>query len=111
LLQLISKGEREAAVTHFSVHAVESVIDDTKGLTTFLANLEHSAGLSIYDTNLSDEMAAALITEKIDLDFDDTLQYYVAKKLGVDALVSFDKHFDKVDIRRVEPRDLLRKPD
>ena len=46
--------------------------------------------------------------EKIGLDFDDTLQYYVAKKLGVDALVSFDKHFDKVDIRRLEPRDLLR---
>ena len=49
----------------------------------------------------------ALITQGIGLDFDDTLQYYVAKKLGVDALVSFDKHFDKVDIRRIELRDLL----
>jgi len=108
LLQLISKGKTEAAVTHFAVHAVEAVIGDPNSLATFLGNLEHSAGLSIYDTNLSDEMAAALITQKIDLDFDDTLQYYVAKKLGVDALVSFDKHFDKVDIRRIEPRDLLR---
>ena len=108
LLQLISKEKTEAAVTHFAVHAVEAVIDDPKSLATFLGNLEHSAGLSIYDTNLSDEMAAALITQKIDLDFDDRLQYYVAKKLGVDALVSFDKHFDKVDIRRIEPRDLLR---
>ena len=35
----------------------------------------------------------ALITQKIGLDFNDTLQYYVAKKLGVDALVSFDEHF------------------
>ena len=69
--------------------------------------MEHSAGLSIYDTNASDEMAAALIAEKMGFDFDDTLQYYVAKKLDVDALVSFDKHFDKVDIRRLEPRDLL----
>jgi hypothetical protein len=74
---------------------------DTGSLATSLANLEHSVGLSIYDTNLSDEIAAALISRKIGLDFDDTLQYYVAKKLGVDALVSFHEHFDKLDIQRI----------
>jgi predicted nucleic acid-binding protein len=108
LLELISKGRREATVTHFSVHAVEAVLGDARSLAAFLRNLEHSLGLSIYETNLSEEMAAALISEKVGLDFDDTLQYYVAKKLGVDALVSFDEHFDKLDLRRVEPRDLLR---
>ena len=108
LLQRISRGKTESAVTHFTVHAVETVIGDAKSLTAFLGNLEHSSGLSIYDMNVSDELTAALIMEKIGLDFDHTLQYYVAKKLGVDALVSFDKHFDKVDIRRLEPRDLLR---
>jgi len=64
--------------------------------------MAHSAGLSIYDTNLSDGMAAALITQEIGLDFDDTLQHYVAQKLGS------DRHFEKLDIRRIEPRDLLR---
>jgi len=64
--------------------------------------MAHSAGLSIYDTNLSDEMAATLITQEIGLDFDDTLQDYVAKKFGS------DRHFEKLDIRRIEPRDLLR---
>jgi predicted nucleic acid-binding protein len=107
LLELVSKGQMEATATHFSVHAVEAVIPDAGSLATFLANLEHSVGLSIYDTNLSDEIAAALISQKIGLDFDDTLQYYVAKKLGVDAVVSFDEHFDKLDIRRIEPREIL----
>jgi predicted nucleic acid-binding protein len=107
LLELVSKGRTEAAVTHFAVHAIEAAIPDTRSLATFLANLEHSVGLSIYDTNLSDEIAAALISQKIGLDFDDTLQYYVAKKLAVDAVVSFDEHFDKLDIRRIEPRDIL----
>jgi predicted nucleic acid-binding protein len=108
LLELVSEGQTEATVTHFSVHAVEAVLADARNLATFLRNLEHSAGLSIYETNLSEEMAAALISEKIGLDFDDTLLYYVAKKLGVDAVVSFDEHLDRVDVRRVEPRDLLR---
>jgi predicted nucleic acid-binding protein len=52
-------------------------------------------------------MAIALIAQKIGLDFDDALQYYVAKELGVDAIVSFDEHFDRLDIRRLEPRNLL----
>jgi predicted nucleic acid-binding protein len=107
LLELISKGQTEATVTHFAVHAVEAALGDESSLATFLRNLEHSVGLYIYETNLSEEMAAALMSEKIGLDFDDTLQYFVAKKLGVDAVVSFDEHFDKVDLRRVEPRDLL----
>jgi hypothetical protein len=77
---------------------------------TFLRNLEHSVGLSIYDTSLSDEMAVALISKKIGLDFDDALQYFVAKKLGVEAIASFDEHFDKLDVRRVEPRELLPVP-
>ena len=76
-------------------------------LETFLRNLEHSAGLYIYDTNLSEEMAAALISKRIGRDFDDTLQYYVARD-GVDAIVSFDEHFDGLDICRVEPQELLR---
>jgi predicted nucleic acid-binding protein len=97
----------EAAVTHFAVRAVEAVIEDRKSLAAFLSNLEHFVGLSIYDTSLSDEMAAALISRKVGLDFDDTLQYYVAKKLGVDAVVSFDEHFDKSDVRRVEPVEIL----
>ena len=108
LLELVSKGQAEATVTHFTVHAVEAILRDAEGLATFLRNLEHSVGLTIYDTSLTEEMAAALMSQKIGLDFDDALQYYAAKKLGVDALVSFDEHFDKLDLRRVEPRDLLR---
>ena len=109
LLDLVSKGEVEAAVTHFAIHAVEVALRSGKSLETFLRNLEHSLGLYIYDTNLGEEMAVALISRRIRKDFDDTLQYYVAKKLGADAIVSFDEHFDELDIHRVEPRDILRK--
>jgi len=41
------------------------------------------------------------------LDFDDSLQYYVAKKLGVKAIVSYNKHFGKTDIQRKEPSDFI----
>ena len=52
-------------------------------------------------------MAASMLMESIGLDFDDSLHYYVAKKLGVEAIISFDKHFDRVDLVRKEPSDFL----
>ncbi len=110
LLELVSKGTVEAVVTHFTVHAIEAYLGGGKSLEAFLRNLEHSLGLFVHETNISDEIAISLISKKIDRDFDDTLQYYVAKKLGVDSIVSFDEHFDGLDIKRVEPDDLLRKP-
>ncbi|MCD6469816.1 PIN domain-containing protein [Candidatus Bathyarchaeota archaeon] len=48
-----------------------------------------------------------MLMDKIKLDFYDALQYYLAKKLGAEAIVSYDKHFDATDIRRKEPSDFL----
>jgi predicted nucleic acid-binding protein len=76
-------------------------------LTTFLRNLERSVGLYVYDSDISDETAAGLLAEKIERGFDDSLQYYVARKLGAESVVSFDRHFDGLDVPRVEPASLL----
>ncbi len=35
------------------------------------------------------------------------MQYYVAKKVGAEGIVSFDKHFDGLDLRRLEPNAVL----
>ena len=94
-------------MTHFTVHAVGATLRTGEPLTIFLRNLDHSLGLYIYDTDISEEMAAGLLSEKIERDFDDSLQYYVAKKLGVESIVSFDEHFDGLDIKRVEPRVII----
>ena len=44
------------------------------------------------------------------LDFDDTLNYYIVKKYKLEGIVSFNKHFDKTDIRRLEPSEILGRP-
>ncbi len=60
-------------------------------------------GLYVFDTTLADEVSAAILTGGIKLDFDDAIQYYAAKKLGAEAIVSFDHDFDDLDIPRLEP--------
>jgi predicted nucleic acid-binding protein len=108
LLQRASEGQLDAVTTHFSVHAVEAVIGNGELLTRFLRNVENSEGLRVYDTDLTEESSAALLTERMGLDYDDALQYYVAKRLGADAIVSFDRHFDGLDVPRKEPREVLK---
>lgn len=109
LLNAVSNGAVEAVVTHFSVHSVEAVLGSGEPLLKFLRNLESSVGLTVFETGVADEMSAAMLTERESLDFDDALQYYVAKRLGVEAIVSYDKHFDKLDVPRTEPSQLAKK--
>ena len=102
-LNKVSKGELEGVITKFTVHAVEALLNHPDLILAFLRNVQNSLGLIVYETSLEDEMAVSMLMDKVKLDFDDALQYYVAKKLGVDAIVSYDKHFDVTDIPRKEP--------
>jgi predicted nucleic acid-binding protein len=107
LLDRISRGEADGAVTHFAIHAIEAIMGRNKlDISPFLRTVEQSAGLIVYDTSVSDEVAACILMREIGRDFDDALQYYVAKKLGVDGIVTFDKDFEDLDIPRYEPKDL-----
>jgi len=106
-LEKISNGKLEAIISKFTIHAIEAIINDSALILTFLRNVQNSLGLEVYETSIEEEMAVAMLMNKINLDFDDALQYFIAKKLGVEAIVSYDKHFDKVDIKRKEPTDFL----
>jgi len=52
-------------------------------------------------------LEASIFAQQIGLDFDDGLQYFIARKVGAEAVVSFDRHFDRTDLRRVEPAEIL----
>jgi predicted nucleic acid-binding protein len=107
LLDKVGSGEIESVVTHFAIHGIEATLERGSRLNDFLRNIENSRGLRIFDTSVSDEIAISIMAEKIGKDFDDTLQYFVAKKVGAKSIVSFDKHFDGLDIPRKEPSDVL----
>jgi len=61
----------------------------------------------VYETGMEGETAAYMLMEKVKLNFDDAFHYYLAKKLGVEAIISYDRHFDRVDVERKEPSDFL----
>jgi predicted nucleic acid-binding protein len=93
-------------MTRYSLHSIESVYR-SEFLAGFLANVDRSIGLYVRDTTTAEEAEVATLAKSIGRDYDDAMQYFVAKRVGAEAIVSFDRHFDGLDIRRVEPSELL----
>jgi predicted nucleic acid-binding protein len=107
LLTAISESKIEATVTHFTVHGVAAVLARGQRVLDFFRAIEGSQGLTVYDSSIIDELSIAILSEKISRDFDDTMQYFVAEKIGAEAIVSFDRHFDGLPIPRIEPAQIL----
>lgn len=108
LLDAIARGRLDATVSHFTVHAIEAMLPTQQKLSIFLKDVETSKGLTVYETTISDEQSVSILSSKTGLDFDDSIQYYVAKRTGSSAIVSFDKHFDGCGIPRREPIQILK---
>lgn len=109
LLTKVEKREIEAFITAFTLHSIEVVLASAGKVDTlilFIEEMRNFAGLTVYPTDLDEEYEISKLSRKLGLDFDDSLQYYVAKKLDLN-LVSFDGHFDKTDLQRKEPRDVI----
>ena len=77
-----------------------------EGLKLFLSSLTCYKGLRIYPTDLTNEIKATELALQNKLDMDDAIQYAIALDTNVEAIVSFDKHFNKLKIPRIEPHQI-----
>jgi len=113
LLKRISTGDATAWVMSYAVHSIAYMLyreGDLTSLRNFLQLLRSSLGLLVYDSPPPEDLAALDFTKKADaafgLDFDDALHYATAKKYNF-TLVSFDQDFDRTDLVRMTPSDIL----
>lgn len=107
LINKINQSEALFYVSSFTMQSIEVImIRNYKSdqLAEFLRDVIVSKIIRI-DTNTNDELNILKIMKKLKLDFDDSLQYYLCKKYNL-KIISYDKHFDKTVIRRIEPADL-----
>lgn len=103
-------GKKIGAITDFSIHSIIVIMSNQNRineLKVFLLSLTAYKGLKIYHTAISDEIKAADIALEEKLDMDDAIQYSAAISLNVEAIISLDKHFDKLEIPRKDPKEVL----
>lgn len=64
------------------------------------------AGMMVLSLNTDEIKNLTHPSIRFNLDFDDAYQYYLAKKYNL-TVVSFDKDFDRTDLRRKTPGEIL----
>jgi uncharacterized protein len=105
-LNQLKNGKKIGVMTDFSVHSIIVIMDSLnklKELRTFLLCLTAYKGLKIYRTTVAEEIKATEIAIAENLDMDDAIQYSTALSLNVEAIISYDKHFNNLKIPRKEP--------
>ena len=108
-LEQLKKGKKLAITTDFTVHSIIVTMynyDKLEGLKIFLSSLGGYKGLRVYPTDLSNEIKATELAIENKLDMDDAIQYAVALVSNVEAIISFDKHFNNLKIPRKEPHQI-----
>ncbi len=106
LLASLRDGKRNGMITDFTVHSIIAIMErfgKLSELKTFLSSLLAYKGLFVYSTTIADEIRSAEFALKRKLDMDDAIQYSSALSVKASAIVSFDKHFDGLDVPRLEP--------
>ncbi len=110
LFAMLEENKLQAAASKFSIYSIciflckAKNFGEARNFLSFLSSLET---LEILTTDETTEFAAIDVAEKFGLDFDDALQLALARLVGADAIVSFDRDFDKTPLKRVEPATLL----
>ncbi|MCD6513742.1 MAG: PIN domain-containing protein [Candidatus Asgardarchaeum sp.] len=110
LLTSIMRGELTAYISKFSLYSIEILLAKLgkfDELRKFLIAINKFQGLRVLSTTLLDDILIVNITRSTKLDFDDALQYYLVKKYNLRGIISFDKDFDNLDIKRYEPKDIV----
>ncbi|MDP2721133.1 MAG: hypothetical protein Q8O72_00125, partial [Bacteroidales bacterium] len=101
-------------VTHFSIHAIAAILSHRgkkKQVIDFLEFCQTHPYLTIYSTILEEEKKISLLSHQGSMDFDDTLQYYVAKKNEF-TLITLDSDFSSLtDIRVMSPDEWIHQLD
>ncbi|MBD3290782.1 VapC toxin family PIN domain ribonuclease, partial [candidate division KSB1 bacterium] len=81
--QLSRQGDL-CLVTSYSLHSIETILTNLKRydvLINFLEDLIGNINIRPYQTTPEEELEIIQNISKFNLDFDDSLQYYVAKKV------------------------------
>ena len=110
-LNKVRKGVLRAVTTGFHIDSILIIMENygksPSDLETFLSSLLGYKGLEVYLLSILDRISATRWMDKLNLDLDDAIAYYVMKRLNIDKIVSYDRHFDSVkDIMRLEPSQL-----
>jgi len=107
---LANTDPRFFALTEFSFYSIGIILEQhgqMEAFEDFLSDLVIDSGVAKIRLDTIDVKEVLHIRKKFKLDFDDAYQYVAAKKHGL-TLISFDSDFDRTDLKRKTPAQILK---
>lgn len=95
-------------MTDFSLHSIGVLLFRRNRFDVFnsMINDLEVMGVRLVSLYVKDMSGLADVAIRFNLDFDDAYQYETAKRFNL-TLVSFDRDFDRTDLKRVIPEEVL----
>jgi hypothetical protein len=107
---LLSAGnQHHFFLSDFTLHSIGVLLFRHKLHETyqqFIKDIIFTSGFAIVSLSPGEMFLVAQASKNFNIDFDDAYQYAAASKQNL-VMVSFDKDFDKTDLKRKEPADIL----
>ncbi len=101
-----SRPVEQLHITDFSLHSIGVILTRLKRLATLRDFIADINTIQVLRLPLDQLRLLPAISNRFRLDFDDAYQYAAARSLGLQFL-SFDSDFDRTDLVRKTPRELL----
>ena len=109
-LKAIIDANIDAVISSFSLHSIEVIMmrnNLNEKLKEFLSVISEIQYIKVYNTSPEEDIEILGLMENKKLDFDDSIQLYIAKKLNA-LLLTLDKHFDNIkDIKVKKPWEII----
>lgn len=96
-------------MTDFAFHSISiamSGLKETGALLTFVSDAFIRGNVGYIALGPQETGDLTRVIDRFNLDFDDAYQYVAAQKYGL-TIVSFDRDFDRTDLGRKTPGELL----
>ena len=97
-------------ISDFSLHSVGVFFfkrNQKVFFRQFLIDVIKKLGITVVQLPIDAHENMIEIADKFNLDFDDSYQYAVSEQFDL-TLVSFDSHFDKTDLKRKTPGQIIK---
>lgn len=97
----------EVCLSRFSLNAIESMLSEATDFLREILLLIFQKKIKVINLSPEDDLMVNSMKKDLNLDFDDTVQFLAASKLGT-YLVTYDKDFSRTSLQTKTPEDILK---
>ena len=104
IFQRIIEGER-VITSVVPLSEVANILEDTSNLAhsiSFVEEIYKTRNIRVEQVTSEDYLSAVLGAKNMNVSINDMLAYLIMQRKGVKEIFSFDKHFDNLEVTRIE---------